>query len=49
MKMTHIMAVITLLPGDVIPAGTSAGIGPLRAGNRVTIKVQGVGELTTQW
>ena len=41
-----ISAVMTLLPGDIITTGTPSGIGPLAAGDRVTIKVEGVGELT---
>jgi 2-keto-4-pentenoate hydratase/2-oxohepta-3-ene-1,7-dioic acid hydratase in catechol pathway len=41
--VTHVM---TLLPGDIISTGTPAGIGPLAPGDRVTIKVVGVGELT---
>ena len=41
-----ISSVMTLNPGDVILTGTPAGIGPLKAGDRVTIKVEGVGELT---
>jgi 2-keto-4-pentenoate hydratase/2-oxohepta-3-ene-1,7-dioic acid hydratase in catechol pathway len=36
---------MTLLPGDIISTGTPAGIGPLKPGDRVTIKVEGVGEL----
>jgi 2-keto-4-pentenoate hydratase/2-oxohepta-3-ene-1,7-dioic acid hydratase in catechol pathway len=41
-----VTGVMTLLPGDIISTGTPSGIGPLRAGDRVTIKVEGVGELT---
>jgi 2-keto-4-pentenoate hydratase/2-oxohepta-3-ene-1,7-dioic acid hydratase in catechol pathway len=44
--IAFISSVMTLLPGDVIATGTPAGIGPLQAGDRVTIKVEGVGELT---
>jgi 2-keto-4-pentenoate hydratase/2-oxohepta-3-ene-1,7-dioic acid hydratase in catechol pathway len=44
--IAHITAVMTLLPGDVISTGTPAGIGPLAPGDRVTIKVEGIGELT---
>ena len=44
--IAFISSVMTLLPGDVISTGTPAGIGPLMAGDRVTIKVEGVGELT---
>jgi 2-keto-4-pentenoate hydratase/2-oxohepta-3-ene-1,7-dioic acid hydratase in catechol pathway len=44
--IAFISAVMTLLPGDIITTGTPSGIGPLAAGDRVTIKVEGVGELT---
>jgi 2-keto-4-pentenoate hydratase/2-oxohepta-3-ene-1,7-dioic acid hydratase in catechol pathway len=44
--VAHISAVMTLLPGDIIATGTPAGIGPLKPGDRVTIKVEGVGELS---
>jgi 2-keto-4-pentenoate hydratase/2-oxohepta-3-ene-1,7-dioic acid hydratase in catechol pathway len=37
---------MTLLPGDIISTGTPAGIGPLTAGDLVTVKVEGVGELS---
>ena len=44
--VAFISAIMTLLPGDIISTGTPAGIGPLEAGDRVTIIVEGVGELT---
>jgi 2-keto-4-pentenoate hydratase/2-oxohepta-3-ene-1,7-dioic acid hydratase in catechol pathway len=44
--IAFVSAVMTLMPGDVISTGTPAGVGPLAAGDRVTIKVSGVGELT---
>lgn len=44
--VAFISSVMTLLPGDIISTGTPAGIGPLAAGDRVTIKVAGVGELS---
>jgi 2-keto-4-pentenoate hydratase/2-oxohepta-3-ene-1,7-dioic acid hydratase in catechol pathway len=44
--VAFISSVMTLLPGDIISTGTPAGIGPLAAGDRVTIMVEGVGELT---
>jgi 2-keto-4-pentenoate hydratase/2-oxohepta-3-ene-1,7-dioic acid hydratase in catechol pathway len=44
--IAFISAIMTLLPGDIITTGTPSGIGPLAPGDRVTIKVQGVGELT---
>ena len=44
--IAYITRVMTLLPGDIITTGTPSGIGPLQPGDRVTIKVAGVGELT---
>jgi 2-keto-4-pentenoate hydratase/2-oxohepta-3-ene-1,7-dioic acid hydratase in catechol pathway len=44
--VAFVSSVMTLLPGDIISTGTPAGIGALNAGDTVTIKVQGVGELT---
>ena len=44
--VAFISSVMTLLPGDVISTGTPAGIGPLSAGDIVTVRVEGVGELT---
>ena len=44
--IAHVTQFMTLLPGDIIATGTPAGIGPLKSGDRVTIKVAGVGELS---
>jgi 2-keto-4-pentenoate hydratase/2-oxohepta-3-ene-1,7-dioic acid hydratase in catechol pathway len=44
--VAFISSVMTLLPGDIISTGTPAGIGPLASGDRVSIKVEGVGELS---
>ncbi len=44
--VAYVSNIMTLLPGDVISTGTPAGIGPLAAGDSVTITVEGVGELT---
>jgi len=41
----YITFVMTLEPGDVISTGTPPGVGPLNAGDVVTVKVEGVGEL----
>ncbi len=38
-------AVMTLLPGDVILTGTPAGVGPMTAGQRVSVTVEGIGTL----
>jgi 2-keto-4-pentenoate hydratase/2-oxohepta-3-ene-1,7-dioic acid hydratase in catechol pathway len=39
-------SVMTLYPGDIIASGTPAGVGPLKAGDRVAIRIAGVGEMT---
>jgi len=39
-------SVMTLYPGDVIASGTPSGVGPLRDGDRVAIRIGGVGEMT---
>lgn len=44
--LTFLTQTITLEPGDVILTGTPAGVGPLVAGNAVTVLVEGVGPLT---
>ena len=41
-----ITAFMTLLPGDVILTGTPAGVGPLTAGQSVSVTIGGVGTLT---
>jgi len=44
--IAYISAIMTLEPGDVISTGTPSSIAGLNAGDTVTIKVEGVGELT---
>ena len=43
--IAHITAFTTLLPGDVILTGTPAGVGPLVAGDRVSVSIDGLGTL----
>jgi 2-keto-4-pentenoate hydratase/2-oxohepta-3-ene-1,7-dioic acid hydratase in catechol pathway len=43
--LRHITAAMTLLPGDVIPTGTPAGVAPMKAGDRVEVTVEGIGTL----
>jgi 2-keto-4-pentenoate hydratase/2-oxohepta-3-ene-1,7-dioic acid hydratase in catechol pathway len=40
-----ITSVMTLEPGDVILTGTPAGVGPLAAGDRVEVEIEGIGVL----
>jgi 2-keto-4-pentenoate hydratase/2-oxohepta-3-ene-1,7-dioic acid hydratase in catechol pathway len=41
--ITHVM---TLRPGDVILTGTPAGVGPMTAGQTVSVTIDGIGTLT---
>ncbi len=43
--VAFISRVMTLLPGDVIATGTPSGIGPMRPGDVVEIRVEGIGAL----
>jgi len=40
---------MTLLPGDVIACGTSVGVGTLKPGNIVEVKIEGIGTLTNEF
>lgn len=43
--VSYISQVMTLLPGDVILTGTPEGVGALAIGDRVRIKIEGIGSL----
>jgi len=43
--LRYITAAMTLLPGDVIPTGTPAGVAPMRRGDRVEVTIAGIGTL----
>ncbi len=43
--VSFISEIMTLLPGDVILTGTPAGVGPIEAGDRVEVEIEGVGVL----
>jgi 2-keto-4-pentenoate hydratase/2-oxohepta-3-ene-1,7-dioic acid hydratase in catechol pathway len=43
--ISYMSQVMTLLPGDVVLTGTPAGVGPIRAGQRVEVSIEGLGTL----
>ena len=43
--ISYISRVMTLLPGDIVLTGTPSGVGPIRAGQRVEITIEGLGTL----
>ncbi|KAB1931785.1 fumarylacetoacetate hydrolase family protein [Micromonospora sp. ALFpr18c] len=44
--VSYISHVMTLLPGDVVLTGTPAGVSPLVEGDTVTVRIEGIGELS---
>jgi 2-keto-4-pentenoate hydratase/2-oxohepta-3-ene-1,7-dioic acid hydratase in catechol pathway len=46
--LAFVSRVMTLLPGDVLLTVTPAGVGPLEAGDRVEVEVEGVGVLANE-
>ncbi|MCU1677308.1 MAG: 5-carboxymethyl-2-hydroxymuconateDelta-isomerase [Frankiales bacterium] len=43
--VAYVSSVMTLLPGDIILTGTPAGVGPMSAGDAVSITIEGIGTL----
>ena len=43
--IARISAVMTLLPGDVIATGTPGGVGPMQPGDKVEVRIEGIGSL----
>jgi len=44
--VAYVSSCMTLLPGDVILTGTPAGVGPMTAGDSVSVAITGIGTLT---
>ncbi|MEU4382035.1 fumarylacetoacetate hydrolase family protein [Micromonospora echinofusca] len=44
--VSYVSHVMTLLPGDVVLTGTPAGVSPLLDGDTVTVRIEGIGDLT---
>ena len=46
--VNFVTSVMTLLPGDIILTGTPAGVGPMVVGGKVSVAIEGLGELTNK-
>jgi 2-keto-4-pentenoate hydratase/2-oxohepta-3-ene-1,7-dioic acid hydratase in catechol pathway len=46
--VAYVSQVMTLLPGDVLLTGTPAGVGPLDAGDQVSVTIESIGTLTNR-
>jgi 2-keto-4-pentenoate hydratase/2-oxohepta-3-ene-1,7-dioic acid hydratase in catechol pathway len=45
----YISRIMTLNPGDIIATGTPAGVGPMTAGDRVDVQIEGIGVLSNSF
>ena len=46
--VSFVSQVMTLLPGDVIATGTPSGVGKMKPGNTVEIRIEGIGSLVNR-
>lgn len=46
--VSFVSSVMTLLPGDIVLTGTPGGIGPMRRGDVVEVRIEGIGSLINQ-
>jgi 2-keto-4-pentenoate hydratase/2-oxohepta-3-ene-1,7-dioic acid hydratase in catechol pathway len=44
--VSYVSHVMTLLPGDVILTGTPGGVSPIVSGDTVSVRIEGIGELS---
>ena len=44
--VSFISKIMTLNPGDIIATGTPKGVGPMQKGDKIEIKIEGIGTLT---
>jgi len=47
--LSYITAAITLEPGDLLLTGTPAGVGPVKAGDKVEVSIKGLGTLSNDF
>lgn len=40
-----ISGIMKLNPGDIIATGTPSGVGPIKEGDRVEVRIEGIGSL----
>jgi 2-keto-4-pentenoate hydratase/2-oxohepta-3-ene-1,7-dioic acid hydratase in catechol pathway len=46
--VSYVSRIMTLRPGDLIATGTPEGVGPLTAGDEVTVSIDAIGRLTNR-
>jgi 2-keto-4-pentenoate hydratase/2-oxohepta-3-ene-1,7-dioic acid hydratase in catechol pathway len=43
--VSYISSIMTLMPGDIISTGTPSGIAPMKSGDTIVVKIEGIGSL----
>jgi|YNPNPStandDraft_1061719.scaffolds.fasta_scaffold07541_2 2-keto-4-pentenoate hydratase/2-oxohepta-3-ene-1,7-dioic acid hydratase in catechol pathway len=46
--VSYISHIMTLRPGDVIASGTPAGVGPMKPGDRIEVRIERIGSLVNE-
>lgn len=46
--ISYLSSIFTLLPGDLILTGTPAGIAPMKPGDTIEVRIEGIGSLINQ-
>jgi 2-keto-4-pentenoate hydratase/2-oxohepta-3-ene-1,7-dioic acid hydratase in catechol pathway len=46
--ISYISSIMTLYPGDLISTGTPSGIAPMKPGDTIEVKIEGIGSLENQ-
>lgn len=46
--ISYVSSIMTLQPGDIISTGTPAGIAPMKPGDRIEVRVEGIGSLVNE-
>lgn len=46
--ISYISSVMTLFPGDLISTGTPSGIAPMKSGDEIEVKIEGIGSLVNK-
>jgi 2-keto-4-pentenoate hydratase/2-oxohepta-3-ene-1,7-dioic acid hydratase in catechol pathway len=46
--ISYISSIMTLNPGDLIATGTPSGIAPMKPGDRIEVRIEGIGSLENQ-
>jgi len=46
--ISYLSEIMTLEPGDLISTGTPSGIAPMKSGDKIEVRVEGIGTLANK-